>query len=260
MRRSVHQLIKMYLRLNAFWVSALVLLMFAGLSPAQDPGEVTETGTVKEGSAAPDNLETQPREDKRLFGLVPNYRTSATLSPYRPITTKEKFGIASQDSFDRGTIALGAAFGGVSQITNGNPSFGQGVAGYGRYFSTAYADLVIGDYMTEAIFPALLHQDPRYFRMGCCGGWKRLGYAAGQILFTHSDTGKTQFNYSEVLGNSAAVAISNSYYADNRTASSAISKLSSQLAVDAFSNILKEFWPEISRKFSRKNRAAGQTR
>ncbi len=41
-----------------------------------------------------------------------------------------------------------------------------GAAGYGHYFATAYADLVIGDFMTEAIYPTLLHQDPRYFRRG----------------------------------------------------------------------------------------------
>ena len=144
-------------------------------------------------------------------------------------------------------------FGGVGQLSNSNPSFGQGAAGYGRYFGTAYADFVIGDYMTEGVFPSILHQDPRYFRKGCCGA-SRLGYAMGQIFWTHNDSGKGQFNYSEILGNSTAVAIGNAYYADNRTAPNAVSKLSSQLAVDMTSNILKEFWPEISRKFSRKHR------
>jgi hypothetical protein len=107
--------------------------------------------------------------------------------------------------------------------------------------------------MTEAVFPTLLHQDPRYFRRGTGSGWSRLRYAAGQILFTHGDSGKTQFNFSEVIGNSTAVAISNAYYADNRTASNAVSKLGVQLGVDMAANILKEFWPELHRKFSRKH-------
>src|SRR6202011_6041573 len=133
-------------------------------------------------------------------------------------------------------------------------SFGQGAAGFGRYLGAAYGDLVIGDYMTEAVFPTLLHQDPRYFRRGTGSGWSRLGYAMGQIFWTHRDSGGTQFNYSEVIGNSTAVAISNAYYADNRTAGSAVSKLSIQLGIDMGSNILKEFAPGISRKFSRKHR------
>jgi hypothetical protein len=75
----------------------------------------------------------------------------------------------------------------------------------------------------------------------------------GQIFWTHRDSGGTQFNFSEVLGNSTTVAISNAYYADNRTASSAVSSLGVQLGVDMAANILKEFWPDLERKFRRKH-------
>ncbi len=194
-----------------------------------------------------------PTESKRLFGIIPNYRTSPSLRNYEPLTSAEKFKIATQDSFDRGTVVLAALFAGDNQLTNANRDFGQGALGYGRYFGAAYGDFLIGDYMTEGVFPALLHQDPRYFRKGTGSGWSRLEYAAGQIFLTHGDSGKTEFNYSEVLGNSAAVAISNAYYADNRTASNAVSKLSIQLGVDMASNILKEFWPDLNRKFSKKH-------
>jgi hypothetical protein len=148
---------------------------------------------------------------------------------------------------------LAAAFAGEAQLTNANPSFGQGVAGYARYLGTSYADFVIGDYMTEAIFPSLLHQDPRYFRRGTGGAWGRLGYACGQIFITHNDSGGTAFNYSEIAGNATATAISTAYYADNRDARDVGIKLVSQLGVDMASNILKEFWPDLNRKFSRKH-------
>jgi hypothetical protein len=106
--------------------------------------------------------------------------------------------------------------------------------------------------MTEAVFPTLLHQDPRYFRHGTGSGWSRLRYAMGQVFWTHRDSRRMQFNYSEVIGNSTAVAISNAYYANNRTASDAISRLGMQLGVDMAANILKEFWPDLERKFRRK--------
>ena len=44
----------------------------------------------------------------------------------------------------------------------------------------------------------------------------------GQILWTHTEVGGPQFNYSEVVGNSTAVAISNLYYKDDHDASDAI--------------------------------------
>jgi hypothetical protein len=192
------------------------------------------------------------QESKRLLGVVPNYRTSPSLEHYKPLTAREKFKLASEDAFDRGTIVLAGVFGAQGQLSNSGRSFGQGAAGFGRYFGTAYGDLVIGDYMTEAVFPALLHQDPRYFRRDTGSGWSRLGYAMGQIFWTHRDSGGMQFNYSEILGNSAAVAISNAYYPDKRTAGDGISKLGVQIGVDMVANIVKEFWPEIQRKLHRK--------
>jgi len=190
---------------------------------------------------------------KRIFGFIPNYRTSPSLVNYEPLSTAQKFKLATQDSFDRGTFILAGAFAGEAQLTNADRSFGQGAAGYGRYYGTSLADWVIGDYMTEAVFPTMLHQDPRYFRRGTGSKWSRLGYAIGQIFWTHTDSGGTQFNYSEILGNSTAVAISNAYYPDNRTVSNAVSKLGTQIGVDMASNILKEFSPDIYRKFSRKH-------
>jgi len=81
----------------------------------------------------------------------------------------------------------------------------------------------------------------------------------GQIFWTHTDSGSNQVNFSEVLGNSTAVAISSAYYANGRTASDAISRLGTQLGVDMAANILKEFWPDIERKFLRKLNSQAST-
>jgi hypothetical protein len=205
------------------------------------------------GQQAPSD-QPQEQESKRIFGIIPNYRTSPSLSNYEPLTTREKFKLATEDSFDRGTAALGVLFGAEGQLTNANRSFGQGAPGFGRYAGASYGDFVIGNYMTEAVFPTLLHQDPRYFRRGTGSGLSRVGYAMGQIFWTHRDSGGTQFNYSEIVGNSAAVAISNAYYADNRTARDAVPKLGVQIGVDMAANVLKEFWPDLHRKLQRKHR------
>jgi hypothetical protein len=239
------------------WASA-ALVIFACVSPCQ---QTTPGSPLPADSTNKNDSNSPPQEQsKHIFGLIPNFRTSPTLKNYEPLKPREKFKIAAQDSFDRGTIALAALFAGQGQLTNGNRSFGQGVSGYAQYFGAAYGDFVIGNYMTEAIFPCLLHQDPRYFRRGVGSAWSRLGYAAGQIFWTHRDSGGTQFNFSEVIGNSTAVAISNAYYVDNRTAHEAVSKLSVQLGIDMATNILKEFWPDVDRKFKRKHDGAATTK
>jgi hypothetical protein len=246
-----------------------MVLLAAACAPlfgfAQGSGGETVTASFEAGPlpvwaapvlaepASPGAVSPPPvAEEGRILGIIPNHRTSPSLDPYKPLTAKEKFTIARQDSFDRGTVILAAAFAGESQLTSASPSFGQGVKGYAHYFGASYTDLVLGNYMSEGVFPALLHQDPRYFRRGIGSGWSRLGYSMGQIFWTHSDSGGTQFNYSEILGNASAVAISQAYYPDNRTAADATDKLGMQLGVDMASNILKEFWPDVTRKFSRK--------
>lgn len=207
----------------------------------------------------PASAQPQPSPDensKRIFWIIPNFRTAPFPAVYKPITVREKFVIARKDTFDRGTVALAALFAGEGQLTNSNRSFGQGAEGYAHYFGTAYADFAIGNFMTEAIGPTLFHQDPRFFRRGRGTVASRFFYAAGQIFLTHGDNGNTQVNYSELIGNSTAVAISMSYYPEDRDARDAISKLGTQLGVDMAANVLKEFAPDIARKFFRKHRDA----
>ena len=234
--------------------AAVAFASLAGVALCQDllPVEPTPADRQMKHESA----EASEQARGRILGIIPNYRTSSSLDNYKPLTTREKFKIASDDSFDRGTFALGALFGGLGQATGSTKSFGQGAAGFGKHFGTAYGDLLIGNYMSEGVYPSILHQDPRYFRRGIGSGPSRLGYSISQIFRVHRDSGGTQFNYSEWLGNATAVAISNAYYPDQRSAGSSISKLTMQIGVDAVGNILKEFWPDLQRKFSKKPSAA----
>jgi hypothetical protein len=230
-------------------LAVLAATCCAGLYAQQPP---PPQPNPKPGQPAREAQWEQP-ETKRLFGVIPNFRTSPTLENYEPLTVGGKWKIARDDAFDRGTVYLAAAFAGEGQLTRADPEFDDGVPAYARYLGTAYADFVIGDFMTEAVYPSLLHQDPRYFRKNTGSGWARLGYACGQIFMTHNDSGRTAPNYSEIVGNSTAVAISTAYYQSGRDAASATAKLGTQLGVDMAANILKEFWPEISHSLSRKH-------
>ena len=198
---------------------------------------------------------SQEQLPRRIFGIIPNYRSHPGLKDSKPLPPGEKFKIAARDSFDPGTFLLVGAFAGIGQASDSNRSYGQGMAGYGRYYGSTFGDFMIGNFMTEAIYPSLLHQDPRYFRRGAGSTWSRLRYAMGQIFVTHGDNRRTQFNFSEICGNATAVAISNAYDPDNRTASDAVGKLGIQLGVDMAGNVLKEFAPDVYRKVRGKQHA-----
>ena len=194
---------------------------------------------------------TEPLQiDKRNFGVLPNYRSADAHAEYKPIETKKKLTIAAKDSFDKPIYFLGAFYAGISHLQNQNPSFGQGTAGFAQRYVRGFADQAMGNMFTEGLFPAMLKEDPRYFIVGPSygGKMKRTGYALSRIFVTRTDAGKTRFNFSETLGNGSAVAISNTYYPDTRNVKDNTTKFATQLATDAFSNIIKEFWPDIKRK------------
>jgi hypothetical protein len=229
----------------------VVLVAASAVFPAlaqDDPSQkAVDPATVQPGT-----LPAPP--DKRVFGVLPNYRTANESAVYMPITAKEKFIIGSKDSFDYPLVLLAGTIAGLGQWTNENPSFGQGLRGYGRRLGTSYADQAIGNMMTESIFPSLLHEDPRYFRRGYGSAWSRTYYAMTRVFVTRTDSGARRFNFSEVLGNAAGVAISVSYYPDNRTVFDTTTKLGQQIAIDSISQVLKEFWPDIKRHLFQRHR------
>jgi len=195
----------------------------------------------------------QRLEDKRAFGVLPNNRTTELSIPFHAITARQKFTIAAKDSFDWPVIPTASAFAGLYQLENQNPSFGQGVKGYAQRFATAYGDQMIGNMMTEGLVPAVMHEDPRYFRLGEGSKLGRAWYALTRIVISRTDSGHNSFNVSEWGGNAMAVAISNAYYPDTRNVSDNVQRLVIACATDAFSNVLKEFWPDVKRRLFQKN-------
>jgi hypothetical protein len=228
---------------------AAVLCLICGLAVFAQDNPAQPTGPVQPPVQKPkdDDSSVQPPEDKRVFGVLPNYRTTENGIPFKRITAKQKLKIALKDSFDWPSYIDGALFAGLYQLENSNPSFGQGAAGYFRRLGTSAGDQIIGNMMTEGIVPSLIHQDPRYFRLGSTEGTKkhRLLYALESIIVARMDTGKKTFNFSEWGGNGITAAIGNAYYPDGRSASATGQRLLIDCGTDAFSNVLKEFWPDV---------------
>jgi hypothetical protein len=228
----------------------LVVLTAFALSLAGQ--ENTQPESTQPENTRPENTQPGKTEDKRILWIFTNHRTTDDSASLPQLTTRGKFAIAWGDATDRAIFFQTAVLAGIGQATNSNPSFGQGTEGYARRFGTTYADFALENMMTEGVFPTLLHQDPRYFRRHEGTGRARLGYAMSRLFITRTDSGRNQFNYSEVLGSATSLAISNAYYPDGRSFRNNMSRYSLQLGFDAASNVLKEFWPDLKRKLPRK--------
>ncbi|MBV9405977.1 MAG: hypothetical protein JO211_11575 [Acidobacteriaceae bacterium] len=141
----------------------------------------------------------------------------------------------------------------MSQWQNEYPGYGQGAQGYGKRMGAAYADSFDGTLLGNALFPALLHQDPRYFRKGTGSFSSRLLYAVSTTVICKGDNGHWQPNYSNVLGNLAAGGIANLYYpSSDRGVGLTFERSITVSAEGAIGAVVYEFWPDISRKLFHK--------
>jgi hypothetical protein len=193
----------------------------------------------------------QAAKDDRIFWALPNLLTVEKSSSLPPLTTGQKFKTVAEGCFDPVEVVFIGVQAGLSQADDADPTYGQGLIGYSKRFGTAYTDAIIGNFGTGAIFPTLLHQDPRYYQMGTGNFFHRFFHAAVRVAITRSDSGKTQLNFSEVLGNGLAAGVSNAYHPGPHTFASSANVWTTQIALDALGYELKEFWPDIHRFLQR---------
>lgn len=184
----------------------------------------------------------------RMFGVIPNYRAAQYQENYQPLTPKQKFEIARKDSFDWPNFPLLAGYALQAQVASGGFKNNGGVPGFFQFYGRAFGDQIIGAYITEAMLPSLLHEDPRFFRLGTGSLLHRAAHAATSIVVTLTENGRKRFNFSEVAGNAGVVAITTFYYPQSQAAPEALERWGMALGNDLISNMLTEFWPDVRRR------------
>lgn len=231
---------------------------------AQDHQNPTQFGQPDDTLKKPiqqNPLPTRHPQTKRILGVIPNFRSVSTDEKLPPMTVKEKFLTATDDSFDYSSVFIPAALSGISMARNATPEFGQGALGYGRYFWHSALDQTSENYMVEFVFPVITHQDNRYYTLGRGGFFKRTSYALSRAVITRNDAGNDTFNTSEVAGAGVSAGLSNLYYpSKERSLSNTGSQWAVDIGIDAASFVAKEFWPDINRKlFHQKDPIEGAT-
>jgi hypothetical protein len=155
--------------------------------------------------------QVQDEEKQRVLGFIPNFYVSYAPHPV-PLTSKQKFALAWKTTVDPVSFGLIGVIAGIQQEQNAFSGYGQGAEGYGKRYGASYANFVSGTFIGSAILPSLLKQDPRYFYKGSGSKRSRILYALANSVICKGDNGDWQPNYSSILGNLAAGAISNLYY------------------------------------------------
>jgi len=235
-------------------------------SPAPDAQAAAHQQQTQASQTNDSSNVTPPQEQTgtsngRLFYALPNFLTVENGAAPPPLSVKEKFKLVARSAFDYAEYPWYAAIAGISQAENSEPAYGQGAAGYAKRYGTTFADGTIENFWVAAIVPAALHQDPRFYQMPTGSFARRAEYAGSRMLVTRSDSGHREFNFSEIFGSMFAAIISTYSYhpKSERTAGNTASVWGSEIGYDTITIEIKEFWPDVQRKFShRKSRPAGQ--
>jgi hypothetical protein len=192
--------------------------------------------------------EIKAEEQQRLIGIVPNFYT-VYIYDAAPLTTRQKFSLATHSVFDPFELASDGINAGIAQAKNSYPGYEQGTEGYSRRYAAAFGDSLTRNYLSRAVLPSLFHQDPRYFYQGSGSTKSRLVHALKFTVELRGDNGRNMPNYSFFIGTVGSGLVSNLYYPHaDRGAGLVFTNLAISLAERAGESVFREF---VSKRFTK---------
>jgi hypothetical protein len=227
---------------QTYLVPPIVISIATVVTDVKVAGDLVEVATE----------EVKEQEQQRVLRIIPNFYVS-----YRPdaapLTTKLKFHLAWKSSTDPVTILGTAMLAGFQQAGDQYSEFGQGAAGYGKRLGAGYVDVFASTFLSGAVFPSLLKQDPRYYYQGTGGTRSRLVHAVGNSVMCKGDNGRWQVNYSNIAGAFAGAALSSALYPTTNSGTFILSNGFIRLGESSLAGVVQEF---VLRKLTKTKRQA----
>ncbi|MGA9883720.1 MAG: carboxypeptidase-like regulatory domain-containing protein, partial [Candidatus Acidiferrales bacterium] len=208
------------------------------------------TQVVVEPQSVIAQQQIKQEEKQRVLGVFPNFYVTYLPNP-APLDVHQKFQMAWKSNFDPVTFLVAGAAAGLQQADGQFGGFGTGAEGYAKRYGATYADISIGTFLGDAVFPSLFKQDPRFFYKGSGTVRSRILYALAAAFMAKGDNGRWQPDYSNFLGDLASGGISNLYYApqDRNGAALTFENVAISAGGRAAANLLEEFVvPKITLK------------
>ena len=197
--------------------------------------------------------EVKQEETQRLLVVVPNFNTVIS-GRAAPLDKSQKTELAVHATFDPFNFVSAVLLAGLSEYEGTNRGYGWGPPGYFKRVGANLADVFDSTMLAGAVYPILLKQDPRYFRKASGPLKARIRHALVAPFVCLGDNGESQPNYSNILGNFTAGAISNVYYpARDRGVSLSLINSSVVMVEGSLGNIGLEFAPDVEAYWKRRH-------
>ena len=193
---------------------------------------------------------------QRVLGFIPNFYVSYHPNA-APLTTKLKFKLAWRSTTDPVTLGGTAFLAGLQQAGDEYPEYGQGMEGYGKRLGAGYGDVLASTFLSGAIFPTVLKQDPRYYFQGSGSSKSRILHAISNSFRCKGDNGRWQVNYSNLLGSFGGAAASSYLYPTTNRGTFTLSNGFIRMGESSLAGIVQEFVvPKLSKQARRARQQA----
>ena len=244
--------------------AALVGLLACCPAYAQQSGSATQTPDAPSTSAktaTPDDH----KSDAMAVPFVNLLSGKSLMFPNlarnnKPLTVKQKFFLAANNSVS-GISFIGTAMGaGISQARDTKTGYGQGAEGYFKRWGAGMAFVASSNMIGTFAIASALHEDPRYFVQNSGKFRQSMRYAASRVFICRDDHGKNVTNWAGILGPLGAAGLANTYLPkDSQGVGNTFGNWGIALALSAGANMMREYWPHVNKKLGLPNMGVDQS-
>jgi hypothetical protein len=165
-----------------------------------------------------------------------------------PLGISGKFRLAVVNATDPFNTAITAIDAEIGNATDGPSPLHRGGLGFAQRFGTAMAGTATGEFFSTFVYASIFHQDPHYYRSPDAAIGTRLRRALQYVVITRSDSGRTMFNFDEVLGTTTSSIIEGTFHPEwEKGPGAAAGRIAISIGSDAAWNLMTEFLPDIAK-------------
>jgi hypothetical protein len=220
--------------------------------PASLPDAPTPTADAQE-SAQPATATTSGSKTTSfiydLTKLGPRRADLKTVAPGQvvaPLSAGEKVKLSLLEQIEPYAFVADLFVAGYQQLRDSDPKYGTDGGAFGQRLGAQVIRHASQGIFSDGLAAAAFHQDPRYYRLGTGRFDHRIYYALRRTWQTRTDSGAPQINYSLLVGNAGAAALTAAYYPSvSVTASKVAAGYGWSLFGTMVGNQYHEFWPDL---------------
>ncbi len=224
------------------------------------PRQPEEPAVSQEIPSTPEPRQIRQQQG-RIFGVVPNFATVSGGTAAKPAGWKTDWGTANRQALDYSSFAYLFLSSGTAWAEDSHPSldtYHGGNAPFWGYLWRGFLDKTDGTYQGAFLFPALLHEDTRYYAMGEGRIWKRTLHATGSVVIARTYSGRSIPNVAGIAGKVGTQAVSTVYYPPGSEGFAELAeKFTYSCLRQAGISVLREFSPDLNALVHHHRHSAG---